>query len=74
MYDLVGIACIQGSTQEYIDKILFHYKSIRDGAIPELSTQHVQYKEDGTRVLPFDQATRVMIENMKLKKRLECGH
>lgn len=75
MYDLIGVACAPHADQKYIDELRSTYRTIRDNSVPELKpADTVIWTEQGSPVIPFDQATKIMAEQMKIKKRLESGY
>lgn len=74
MYDLIGVVCTQGGSQEYIDELRSLYKRVRDDSIPELKPERVEYPDGRTPLLPMAEATKRMFETLAVKKRLETGH
>lgn len=74
MYDLIGVVCTQGGSQEYIDELRSLYRKIRDDSIPEMKTERVEWQDNGSPLLPMKAATQRMFETLAIKKRLECGY
>lgn len=74
MYDLIGVVCVQGNSQEYVDATRTAYRNIRDDAVPEWRPERVEWQSNGTPVLPMAEATKRMFETLAVKKRIECGY
>ncbi len=74
MYDLIGVVCANGGSQDYIDGLRSLYRNIRDDSIPEMKPERVEWQDSGTPLLPMKVATQRMIETLTIKKRLECGY
>ncbi len=74
MYDLIGVVCANGGSQEYIDGLRTLYRNVRDDSIPEMKPERVEWQDNGTPLLPMKVATQRMFETLKIKKRLECGY
>lgn len=71
--ELCRIAFIPAAKTEYFDALRSYFKSIHDDAIPELKEEKPIEKEDGSYVLPWDMASKVMFEQLSIKKGLEVG-
>jgi hypothetical protein len=74
MYDLIGVVCATSGSQDYIDKARDCYREIRDNAVPEWKPEKVVWQSDGTPLVPWKQATQVLMSVLAVKKRIECGN
>lgn len=72
MSDLIKIAFVPSADQKYLDSIRSYFNTIRENAIPEFSEQKPIKTENGY-VVPWNQATAIMFDQLRVMKRLQCG-
>lgn len=71
MLDLIGVVCAP-TDAKYLDQVQTMWKNVRDDAVPEFKTERVRY-DGNTPVLPWLQASRVMMSQMAVFKRVNGG-
>ena len=67
---MIGVVCASGAPQDYIDKSRNMWKNIVDDAVPEFRSEKVKY-ESGVAVMPWKQATQVMLSQMEVMRQLK---
>jgi hypothetical protein len=71
MFDLIGVVCAP-TDDKYLQAVRSMWKEIRDDAVPEFKTERVRY-EGSTPVIPWLQASRIMMSQMAVFKRVNGG-
>lgn len=72
MYDLTGISCAPHMKQEDLDRYSKMWRDRANDAIPEFKEDRVKYI--GNRpVIPWKQASEIMLSQLKVMKRVQYG-
>lgn len=71
--NMINVAFVPSGDKDYISSLHKYWAKRQDMAIPEFAPEQVEYKSDGTPVLPMEVATKLMIAQMRAFKRINGG-
>lgn len=73
MKDLINVAFVPAGKKEFIDSLRKFWSGVQESAVPEFSPKRPVIKEDGTPVVPWELATKIMVGQMRAMKRINGG-
>jgi len=72
MRDLINVAFVPSGDASFIGKIRDYWKRVFEDSVPELAPERVKY-QDGKPIIPWKQASEIMLQQMAVLKRVNGG-
>jgi hypothetical protein len=73
MRGLINISAVSNGGADFIKSIDSYWSRQFDDAVPEFSKPQVSYNEAGTPVVPWDQASQIMLQQLSVMKKVLGG-
>jgi len=73
MRDLVNIVMAPTQREEFLDSLRSYWRTQFENAVPEYKPDRVKIEGDGTPYLPWQQASQLMLQQMRVFKKVNGG-